>query len=253
MKTSTVIFVGGAVAAGAWIWSRRSSEEPSIVAAPVATEPDGTAIGLSIGWARPEVEISPVRAVFEPSEWIESSPKLGRFVQLDRKITIEKIAREMVRQVATQAGERRKLDRAEVRQWAEDMARDGALVRAAEDLLHASGWNDETAGSPQPERRGPHGRGIDPRGVHDDQRAILARGGTPRRNLDASGRVVSPSRRSRPLVWVPALNPDTFGGVILDGLQGEPVTSQGMEWDDGSAASWPPPVVTARGVIHGKD
>ena len=65
MKTSTVIFVGGAVAAGAWIWSRRSGEEPSIVAAPVATEPDGTAIGLSIGWARPEVEISPVRAVFE--------------------------------------------------------------------------------------------------------------------------------------------------------------------------------------------
>ena len=253
MKTSTVIFVGGAVAAGAWIWSRRSGEEPSIVAAPSEPEVGGQAIGLSIGWARPEVEISPVRAVFEPSEWIESSPKLGRFVQLDRKITIEKIAREMVRQVATQAGERRKLDRAEVRQWADDMARDGALVRAAEDLLHASGWNDETAGSPQPERRGPHGRGIDPRGVHDDQRAILARGGTPRRNLDASGRVVSPSRRSRPLVWVPALNPDTFGGVILDGLQGEPVTSQGMEWDDGSAASWPPPVVTARGVIHGKD
>ena len=93
MKTSTVIFVGGAVAAGAWIWSRRSGEEPSLVAAPVATEPDGTAIGLSIGWARPEVEISPVRAVFEPSEWIESSPKLGRFVQLARKLTIEKIAR----------------------------------------------------------------------------------------------------------------------------------------------------------------
>ena len=253
MKTSSIILAGGALAAGAWIWSRRSTDEPSIVAVPLGTESDGSPIGLSIGWARPEVEIAPIRAVFEPSEWIESSPKLGRFVALDRKVTIEKIAREMVRQVAMQAGERRKLDRSEVKQWADDMARDGALVRAAEDLLHASGWNDETAGSPQAERKGPHGRGIDPRGVHDDQGAILARGGTPRRNLDASGRVVSPSRRARPLVWVPALNPDTFGAVILDGLKGEPVTSQGMEWDDGSAASWPPPVVTSRGVIHGKD
>lgn len=252
--TKTTIAIGALALGGVYFATRkRPPAEPEIgLPDPEDTEPPD--VGSSIGWSRdPEPAIVQVREVFEPHEWIEDRPMLGRFLRCDRRTHPEKVAREMVLQVATKAGEARKLDPSEVRQWADEMSRDARLVRAAEDLLHAAGWNDETAGSPTVERRGPHGRGIDFRAVHDDQPAILVRGGTPRRNLDSAGRVVSEARRAYPLIWVPKLNHHTFGAVILDGASGEAITCAGVSWDNGTSAAWPPPVVADRGVIHGKD
>jgi len=250
------IAFAGVIGIGAWAASRRKTTEPEPVDAPEIglADPDLAAAqdGVSVGWSSSEVRIAPVREVFDPDHWIESRVTLGRFYETDRRSNPEKIAREMIRQVATRCGEERRLDREEVDQWAAEMSRDPSLIRAAEDLLHAAGWNDEICGSPTVERKGPHGRGLDLRAVHDDNAAILARGGTPRRNIDANGRVVSESRRSWPLIWIPSLSAKRFGAVILEGADGEAVTTEGVSWPDGTSASWPPACVSARGVIHGK-
>ena len=251
--STTTIAIGALALGGVYFATRkRGATEPEI-GIPDPENSGQLEVGASIGWAKDcNPKIVQVREVFEPHQWIEDDPMLGRFLRCDRRTHPEKVAREMVRQVAQKAGEARKLDPAEIQQWADEMSRDARLVRASEDLLHAAGWNDETAGSPIVERRGPHGRGIDFRPVHDDQPAILVRGGTPRRNLDSAGRVVSEARRAYPLIWIPKLNHHTFGAVILDGAPGEPITSLGVSWENGTSAAWPPPVVADRGVIHGK-
>jgi len=205
--------------------------------------------GFGIGYQSPV----PVHEAFSPSVWQTKNVQPSRFIQTEKRDTIERVAGLLIHSVAMQAAKSRKIKGATAEQWADKCRRTHGLVKQASDLI-STGWNDECYGSPRAEVKGPHGRGIDLSAVHDDNGSLLNSGRTPRRNLSSSGEPTSKGRRSRPYLWIPGVNVENFARQMLDegGDPASAVTCQGCTWEDGSSALWPPPLVTARGVVHGQ-
>jgi len=205
--------------------------------------------GFGIGYKSPV----PVREAFQPAVWQTKNVQPSRFIQTDKRDTIERLASLLVHCVAMQAAKLRKMKSETAKLWADECRRTHGLVRQAADLI-ATGWNDECYGSPRVENKGPHGRGVDLRPVHDDNGSLLNSGRTPRRNLSSSGEPTSKGRRSRPYLWIPGINVENFAAQMIDegGDPSQAVTCRGCNWEDGSSALWPPPLVTERGVVHGQ-
>lgn len=240
-----------------WLWKRASTPRqftPDTDTAGLFGEPSPNDTGktpppmgpqgVSLGWAP-----VPVREAVDVQRWEAMEPTCGRFYRVRKRDSIESIASNAVRLLAVKAAKDAGYNDATAKQWADRAGSSYAVVREATDSL-CSGWNDELYGHANVERVAPWGRGVDTSARHDDVRDAIARGRTPRRNLDSSGTPTVDGRTSRPWLWIPRWS----GSALLQALDTpgacEPI--QSTPWEDGSSGTWPPPSITERGVIYGK-
>ena len=91
---------------------------------------------------------------------------------------------------------------------------------------------------------------MDTRAVHDDVLAQLELGRTPRRNIDASGEPTNRGARCRPLLWIPSWNVETLLARAAGKV--EAISAELDPYKTGISGTWPPPAVTDRGVLMGK-
>lgn len=241
-----------------WLWKRADkpvqytpdTDSAGLFGTPKPADDEGTnppdrgPQGVSLGWAP-----VPVREAVDVTRWEAREPTCGRFYRASKRDTVESIASDAIRRLALRTAREAGHDDATASQWAERAASSYGVVREAADSL-CSGWNDEIYGHGQVERLAPWGRGLDLRATHDDTREAIARGRTPRRNLDELGRATVEGRSSRPWLWIPRWSGPSLLQALDNPGKCEPVQSE--PWEDGSAGTWPPPAVTERGVIHGK-
>jgi len=200
--------------------------------------------GVSMGWAP-----VPIRPAIDVERWEAHQPTCGRFYRVRRGDCVEGIASRAIETEARRAAISSGACEQTASDWARRVARSWAIVQEGFNSI-SSGWNDEVYGSSRVSKTAPWGRGLELSAVHDDTRAAIAGGRTPRRNLDPQGTPLIPSRSHRPYLWIPTWD----GAALLRSVtekhhQGEALDTK--PWPDGSSGTWPPPAVTERGVIHG--
>lgn len=120
-------------------------------------------------------------------------------------------------------------------------------------LIFCSPWNDALYGTfgYDPSKIGefssPMGRAIRLLPYHYDNLQAISESRTPHRNIhmsessgDEGGTRVESGGNSLEFLWLPKLNPV----MLLDGV----ISTEGMDWDDGSSMIMPPPIVQNLGI-----
>ncbi len=121
-----------------------------------------------------------------------------------------------------------------------------SMVLAMKDLIACSPWNEALYGTTTQSHAGgglgmnPVGTGISMLPRHVNVLGRLQMGSVPARNIRLNGSKLG-SGSSHAQLWIPAINLELLADAGV-------VTTEGMEWSDGSSTLNPPPAVMARGV-----
>ena len=153
---------------------------------------------------------------------------------------------------ATEIGD---LDEDAAAQWARDVAYDVNNRVEYVQLIQCSPWNDAlytTYGFGPKAWESPAGRALRFLPQHYDNRFRLTRAESPKRNIalgspadknSGSGYGMDQGERNFGYIWLPKINLQR-----LWDSGGKEVTTQGIQWEDGSNGIMPPPQVLAYGV-----
>lgn len=209
----------------------------------------------------PTGPVAPVGPTFEPGEidvddWVKDYPTGGTFYQVrtgdilggqngTRSIAYRLLLTEAFLAAKNVGG----LDDATARSWARNVAQNGNRIRTVIHLIQCSMINDMvygTWGYGSQAVAGPHGRAIRLVPQHANNLQRLRDGEPLARNIrmrfpanagDSSGVGVDPDLRSFELLYMPKLNEQ-----ILWDSGGLDLTTEGMEWPNGTdMGNWPPP------------
>ena len=214
----------------------------------------------SVGWAPPEdcdefEQLFLLRLPVDVTQLETPKPTCGFFHQVRKKeiflgTTQKSITYVALRQAAKRAALEGGLDERKASKFAEDISRSSFHRLALFTLIVCGGWNDAfygTYGYRVNTPAAPHGRGIDLRSCHFDNRSRLMDGQSPLRGVPCcepkdsgsgiaeEGSTVVARQGSYPYLWIPPLD--------LEALYRSEVTTRGLKWTDGSSQIDPPPEV----------
>jgi len=143
---------------------------------------------------------------------------------------------------------------ADAKKFAQDVAYDNSNRVDYIHLIQCSPWNDAlytTYGFGPQAMESPAGRALRFLPQHHDNRKRMMQGYAPRRNITlgditdkgAGNAQAQSGDRNLAYLWLPKLNEDT-----LWDSGGKDITTNGVNWADGSSAIMPPPEVVELGV-----
>lgn len=236
----------GALSALVMLSGKRDSDDRS---------EDNDVNGTSIGWApalvpfeaqKLEREICSIEPV-DLEQWESEVPMCGFFYQTKKKETWLGSNKKSITYQAlfnTSFSITKDLD------TAQSIAQNSLYRLQLFSVIVAGRWNDDKYGTYATSAKtpvGPHGRGIDLRRVHADNRVRMLEGESPARAVDVfepgaqrNGESARTGRGgSPPYIWVPHLHEDH----LLDGK----ITTIDCTWPDGENCIEPPPEVRLLG------
>lgn len=203
------------------------------------------------GGFQPEAPDEPPPADLpDVNDWTDPYPTPGRFYQVKQGDNLSSIARKALLSAgyiaAKEIGE---LDDAEAQSFAQKVASSGSRRIKYINIIQCSAWNDalyETYGFGDKAHESPNGRALRLIPQHANNRARLAAGKAPIRNIalgspadkGKGNRIgVDPAyRQGFEFLWMPAIDLDQ-----LWASDGDLVTPEGLTWDDGTPQTLPPP------------